>query len=389
MNCELTKQEQIAAWITGKVASGELGDGEMIPPEVALAKEFQVNRGTVSRALDSLKQAGLLLRRPGKGSFVAAGARDKLAASTEPERRRPPNVSMLGVIQDADPRLSERETWRVQRAFERRMAELAPGAAVTFHKLPPEAGKLDARQLLERLARTSVQGICVIEDAIAPADMPVLMTALKFAKLPFVLAATDSRRPWVNRVSCSHHEIGLAAARHLHALGHRSFAFAVPDFAFPWIGERFAGFQEYLAANGVGMADILQLEAPCGPWPEAARRCGLAWGRKELPRRRFTAVFAGNDSIAAGIMDAAAELGLRIPDDFSLVGVDNATALGLNITSIPLPVEEIAEVAAALLLKKIGTPESRKYVEQIFVLPEVVGRLTTAAPKNTATGDRQ
>lgn len=89
-------------------------------------------------------------------------------------------------------------------------------------------------------------------------------------------------------------------------------------------------------------------------------QCGYMMG-KELFRlpRDFTAIFAATDSTALGIMRAAVEMGIRIPEDCSLIGFDNiafSEMPGVALTTIDQPKEAIAAVAVNMLLEKIQYP---------------------------------
>ena len=63
--------QQIKALITQSLQSGEWKPGELIPSEVELAGRFKVSQGTVRKAIDELAAENLVLRRQGKGTFVA------------------------------------------------------------------------------------------------------------------------------------------------------------------------------------------------------------------------------------------------------------------------------------------------------------------------------
>src|SRR5476649_2339203 len=63
--------QQIKALITQGLESGEWKPGEMIPSEVELAARYKVSQGTVRKAIDELAADNLLVRRQGKGTFVA------------------------------------------------------------------------------------------------------------------------------------------------------------------------------------------------------------------------------------------------------------------------------------------------------------------------------
>jgi GntR family transcriptional regulator len=63
--------EQIKALLTQSLVAGEWRPGEMIPSEIELANRFKVSQGTVRKAIDSLASENILIRRQGKGTYVA------------------------------------------------------------------------------------------------------------------------------------------------------------------------------------------------------------------------------------------------------------------------------------------------------------------------------
>ena len=69
--------QQIKALITHSLESGEWKPGEIIPSEVELAVRFKVSQGTVRKAIDELAADNLLVRRQGKGTFVATHNEDR------------------------------------------------------------------------------------------------------------------------------------------------------------------------------------------------------------------------------------------------------------------------------------------------------------------------
>ena len=66
--------EQAKRLITRSLADGEWQPGAVIPSEMALARRFQVSQGTVRKAIDELVMENMLVRRQGKGTFVATHA---------------------------------------------------------------------------------------------------------------------------------------------------------------------------------------------------------------------------------------------------------------------------------------------------------------------------
>jgi LacI family transcriptional regulator len=110
---------------------------------------------------------------------------------------------------------------------------------------------------------------------------------------------------------------------------------------------------------------------------------GRASGRVLLDRAdRPTAIFCFNDEIAMGVYQAAGVLGLRVPDDVSVIGVDDlplvADALFPGLTTIGLPHEEMGRWAAEQLLARISDPGHP--VERTLVECRLVERDSVAPP---------
>lgn len=115
---------------------------------------------------------------------------------------------------------------------------------------------------------------------------------------------------------------------------------------------------------------------------EAGYRQGLALLRRE---DRPTAVFAGNDLQALGLYEAARELGLRIPEDLSVVGFDDlpvARWVGPPLTTVRQPLTEMAEAAAKLVLD-LGRGEDPVAATRVELATSLVVRSSTGAPAGT------
>ncbi|WP_257003900.1 substrate-binding domain-containing protein [Streptomyces sp. SA15] len=97
--------------------------------------------------------------------------------------------------------------------------------------------------------------------------------------------------------------------------------------------------------------------------------------------RRPTAVFAGADIVAMGVLEAVAEAGLSVPGDISVGGYDNTTfaAFGpISLTSVDQAGHEIGRNAARLLVERIT--DRRRPSVQVRLSPTLVPRRTTARP---------
>ncbi len=95
---------------------------------------------------------------------------------------------------------------------------------------------------------------------------------------------------------------------------------------------------------------------------------------------RPTAIFAANDVVALGVLSAADELGLRVPEDLSVVGYDNThlSAAGrISLTSVDQPRRAMGRAAAALLSDRITNPATSARLREIT--PELIVRRSTGS----------
>jgi LacI family transcriptional regulator, xylobiose transport system transcriptional regulator len=169
---------------------------------------------------------------------------------------------------------------------------------------------------------------------------------------------------------------GHSATRHLLDLGHRRIGVIGGPAGVLCSRARIDGHRAALEAAGV----------PCDPalirngmfQHEAGHRVGRQLLR--LPDRP-TAVFAGNDVQAMGVYEAARELGLRIPEDLSVVGFDDlpiSAWMGPPLTTVRQPLVDMAETAARLVLQRGRGDRSGPH--RVELATRLVVRDSTAAP---------
>jgi LacI family transcriptional regulator, repressor for deo operon, udp, cdd, tsx, nupC, and nupG len=166
------------------------------------------------------------------------------------------------------------------------------------------------------------------------------------------------------------------ATGHLADLGHRRIAYiggateGVLDFTAPTA--RINGYRRTLADRGLPHDPSLEADG------EFTLAGGLRAGRVLLGRPdRPTAVFAASDEMAIGVLRAARELGLRVPEDVSVIGIDDHEMAGFfDLTTIAQSADEQGRVAARQVLSALGTAEWRP--EQVILPTRLLVRGTTA-----------
>jgi len=197
--------------------------------------------------------------------------------------------------------------------------------------------------------------------------------------LPTVAVAGHRRINLVTNIVLDHHRAAWLALKHLVDLGHERIAFMKGSTASADSEVRWNAICEVAAKLGIGMPSelIVQLEGD-DPTPNL----GYPFAKELLARKQpFTALFAYNDISAIGSIRAFQDAGLRVPDDVSVVGVDDIQALAYispPLTTVRQPLQKMGEMAARTLLDRI---EDRvEYVPEIAIEPEFVVRGSTAPP---------
>jgi DNA-binding LacI/PurR family transcriptional regulator len=171
---------------------------------------------------------------------------------------------------------------------------------------------------------------------------------------------------------------GDLATKHLIELGHRRIAFigdTPPEFRFFWSRDRTHGYRRALERAGIE------------PRPEYVRvgtqllhvARSVALELLQLPEPP-TAIFAASDTQALGVLEAARSLGLRVPDQLSVVGFDDVElASYVGLTTVRQPLFESGRRGAQLLLRALTGVPLPAHSEQL-PLELVVRRTTGVAP---------
>jgi LacI family transcriptional regulator len=168
------------------------------------------------------------------------------------------------------------------------------------------------------------------------------------------------------------------AVDHLVDLGHRRIAFVTGRMDTDVGRRRERGYREALAAHGLAADPSLIVEG------DFTERSGRAAGEALLRRPRAerpTAIYSVNLATALGIRAAAADVGVRIPDDVSLVTMDDHPVLEHTapaLTAIRMPMDEMGERGARMLLDVVEGGPLRH--ETTATPPRLVVRRSTAAP---------
>jgi LacI family transcriptional regulator len=185
---------------------------------------------------------------------------------------------------------------------------------------------------------------------ILPPESTSEIEALRSSGTPFVVIDPRVRVPKdVLSVSAANFAGSRDATNHLVELGHRRIGVisAGPVLA---AGEaRIAGHASALAQVGALVdAELIRYGEPVAP-------TGLKEGGELLDlERRPTAIVCFNDKVAVGVLEAAADRGLRVPEDLSIIGFDDidvSRATTPRLTTVRQPLQEMGRMAVTALMR--------------------------------------
>ncbi|WP_206244165.1 LacI family DNA-binding transcriptional regulator [Novosphingobium terrae] len=183
-------------------------------------------------------------------------------------------------------------------------------------------------------------------------------------------------------VHIDNHRAAFDATTHLIDMGHREIAFVSGEKGSLITLDRERGFADAMAQAGCSdpAARILHGDLSIQGGMAAAHRL---LGRGERP----TALFCANDDIALGAMSVAAQLGIRVPEDLSVMGFDDtiyAATANPPLSTVAQPTREVGERTAKQLLHAIDHPEEGGHGTEI--LPHrLIIRKSTAPLRHKTT----
>lgn len=198
---------------------------------------------------------------------------------------------------------------------------------------------------------------------------------LATAKFPSV--AVDTSHPALSSLLIDDFNGGRLAASYVISLGHQRIGFLGESrrnwFGFTSSAKREDGFRKALAAASIEPQRGYMRHGPHRR--QAAKHLGAEL--LKLPDRP-TAIVAGSDVQAIGVLDAARELGIAVPADLSVIGYDDIDlAAHLDISTVRQPLARSGERAADMLLDALANPHDRQVRVEVLEV-EVIARGTTS-----------
>jgi len=348
------KYPHLVEHLTAQIRAGKLCPGDRLPTFVQLQAKFGVTPQTVNRAMIALEQDGLIVRRPGGGTFIL-------------DAPRPRAKGIIGLCGYGLRRSGSSSYWTHLLEVVRSGAEVSGSQILLLpHNVSDGWEKVDG---------------VLISDLAIPYHCNLI------PHLPLVcLFGNQEKRTSIVADEYS----GLRqATEHLLVLGHRRIAYLHGQNQTN-VPKRLKGYNDTLREAGItprkSWLRSLSGKNDFGPQFLDAGRSGMAeWisdkGPKGWKEIGCTALLCHNDDTAIGALQALSKAGFKVPDDVSVIGFDG-TQVGEysspRLTSIEMPLQQMGETAIQILQKQIGADEV--LVEHHVLPTQLRVRQSTAAP---------
>ncbi|RKM58745.1 GntR family transcriptional regulator [Butyrivibrio sp. CB08] len=333
---KVSKYKQVINWLTEKIDTGKLSPGEKIPSENELCDRFSLSRQTVRHAISKLVEDGLVETRQGSGTFVS----DQRAGEGE-----------RNVVAVVTTYVDDYIFPSTIRGIESTLSDKGYSMLLSFSN--NTVGK--ERQILtDILGRNDVAGIIMepVKSALPSPNMD-LYKKLQNKGVKILLINSFYPELTLPHVSLNDADCAYNAVNALIEAGHEKIG-CVLKLDDGQGRERYRGYLKALMEAGlpfsydhVNWIDTIDIRDGKKAFQMALERL-----------RECTAVFCYNDQVAGMMIEVLQENGYRVPEDMSIVGMDDSDIArngvnGVRLTSIPHPKEKLGEKAAQNMIRMI------------------------------------
>ena len=337
------KTQAIVQELKTAILGKRYGESNPLPSVRALMRRFSVARATVDAAMSELEHDGLVKRKQGKGTFI----------------RMPKRETFGVVVANAYNPFYMRIVHGIESGIEKGGKKGQSILTASLRGRSMEDRVARAREFVEMCVRERIAGMFYQPLHFLSDGEKINRSILKLLAdvgIPVVLIDSDfmspPRRSEYDLVGVDNTQIGYELGRHVLDAGARRIIYFSDPFPAPTSLRR--GIGVGLAVSESGLA-----------WKKDNVVFGLA-AEKETVKRivsdkiRPDAIIASDDYVAAHLIKTLGTLGLRIPDDILLAGVNGdvvAEESDPPLTTVVQPCQAIGQAAARLMLDRIADPE--------------------------------
>ncbi|MFZ1130874.1 MAG: GntR family transcriptional regulator [Terriglobales bacterium] len=340
---ELPKHRQIYQELLREIRNGTYQPGDRLPSEILLCERFDASRITVAKAIQQLQSEKLVSRISGSGTYVEAPVQTQ--------------AFQFGLL---IPELGSTEIFEpicrgMMRSPLAKSHSLIWGHSESSLEHRAEA----AMQLCQQYISQRVAGVFFAPiEYVGDKDRTnrEIVAALEKAKIPIVLLDRcyekyPDRAPY-DLVGIDNHRAGYTMTRHLLNVGAERIIFATRPNSASTVAARIAGYQEALQAHGH--------EPPC-PGIFRGDFDDIGFIEAMLQEASPDAIVCANDVTAATVMQSLLKLGVAVPEEIRIVGIDDvgyARFLPVPLTTLHQNCPEMGAVALSTMLDRVQFPST-------------------------------
>lgn len=340
------KYERIVSWVQTEIENGALSRGDKLPSENELMERFRVSRQTVRRAMEELTEKGVVEGRRGSGTYVTVNTR-RYAAGKE--------IRIAVMLTYVDTYIFP--------SIIKGIESVLSSEGCTLQIVMTDNAVEKERMLLKEFIHTqSVDGIIAetVKSALPNPNME-LYREIENMGIPVLFVNSYYKELDIPHISMDDRKAGYLAAKHLAECGHTRIGgiFKADD------GQghlRYAGYTDALMEQEIKIRgdQVIWIDS------EELRTMGEESAKFLKRLKGCTACVCYNDETAYKIVEIFRKAGHRVPEDLSVVGIDNsglAKFCPVPLTSVENPVEKLGRTAAERMTWKIFRNEEMETVE--------------------------
>ena len=356
------KYLNIVEWAKEYIKTNHLHEGAKFYSEKELCDIHGVSRQTVRQALMTLENENIIVRRRGSGTFIKSAAKTTV----------PSNIT-VGVISTY---FSDYIFPSIVTGIEKVLKEndVVMQLSITHNQVADET------RALKTMLSQDVNGL-IIEPSKSALPNPNMALYEKIKQMNIPVVFFNAKYPWADSPCVAMDDVaaGRIVTEHLWEIGHRRISgiFALDDIQGH---KRYSGYMETLLKHNSPAAEQNVL------WYSTNERksfFSVSEDRILNLLNNSSAVVCYNDNIAVSLLSFCKKHGIRVPDDISIVGIDNAKLS--RICEVPLttathPHQLLGETAAQKLMEAISDPGG--YQKDELFIPELIVRKSTKPYKH-------
>ncbi|AZN41683.1 GntR family transcriptional regulator [Paenibacillus albus] len=365
----LSLYEQIKHHIISEIELEHLLPHDKLPSENELTQQFSVSRITVKKAMSDLVKMGIVYRIQGKGTYVAVAMPDKGAPAAETPIR-PKSAPAIALLL---PFINNQHNALLINGVESVLSDAGYSLLICNTENSIQKEERVIREMVER----KVAGMIIYPVDGESYNREILQLTL--GSFPLVVMDRYLRGIDTNCV-CPDNLLGAQeGVNYLISLGHRNIGFLSTTIrGTTSIEDRLTGYEKALAEHQIPIDRRYRyVDIELGdPKPIKEKIRDFLTKHAEL-----TAIFAINPGLGLQVIKVASEMGLRVPEDLSLIffgDFELSEFYSVRPTFISQEDNMLGKEAANLLISVIENPEQK--TRKLFFPPKLIIRESTANP---------